>query len=247
MLSKASFLVAAVYAASGFAQTPVVTTTLRTTTTLCPVVCYDHVDACGQTYGGCVPRCPGDSVPTFTAPSCSKTTTGPITTTSFVPTTTKSTTATTSCPILCVDYINTCGGLWGTCIPSCPGSTLPTFTQPPCNSPTTRPPTTTPPPITTTPRITTYTTTSSCPILCMDFLNNCGSLWGTCLPRCAGQTIPAITPPPCSTRTSTVGPLPTLGPWEQCGGIAWTGRGVCSNGYICSFFNDWYSQCVPAN
>ncbi|KAK6337175.1 hypothetical protein TWF718_009958 [Orbilia javanica] len=240
MLSKASFIVAAVYAATGFAQTPVyTTTTLRTSTTSCPVICYDYVNACGQGYGGCVPRCPGDPQPTFVAPSCSKTTTAPVTTTSYVPTTTSKTT-TTSCPTLCIDYVNTCGGLWGTCVPRCPGSTLPTFTPPPCNSPTTPPPTTT-----TTPPVTTFTTTSSCPTLCMDYLNSCGYLWGTCFPRCAGQTIPAITPPACSTRTTAVTPLPTLRPWEQCGGTTWTGRGVCPSGYTCSIFNEWYSQCVP--
>ncbi|KAF3097175.1 hypothetical protein TWF569_002947 [Orbilia oligospora] len=245
MLSKVSFVVAAVYAVTGYAQTPVYTTTLRTTTSSCPVICYDYVNACGQGYGGCVPRCPGDPMPTFIAPSCSKTTTGPITTTSFVPTTTKSTTSTTSCPTLCIDYINTCGGMWGTCVPRCPGSTLPTFTPPPCKSPTTPAITTTPPP-TTTPRLTT-TSTTSCPTLCVDQLNSCGSWWGTCIPRCPGQTMTAVTPPPCTgTRTTIVNPLPTLRPWEQCGGTTWTGRGVCSDGYVCSVFNEWYSQCVPA-
>ncbi|KAK6343692.1 hypothetical protein TWF730_011282 [Orbilia blumenaviensis] len=239
MLSKASFIVAAIYAVTGLAQTPVQTTPRATTS--CPVICYDYVNACGQGYGGCVPRCPGDPMPTFASPSCSKTTVGPVTTSFVTTTTTKSTTTTTSCPTLCIDYINTCGGMWGTCVARCPGAVLPTFTPPPCS------PRTTPSPTTTTPIITTFATTSSCLTMCRDIRNSCGSLWGTCFPRCPGQTIPAITPPDCETRVTTTLPAPTLRPWEQCGGSTWTGRGVCPSGYICSVFNDWYSQCIPAN
>ncbi|KAK6526106.1 hypothetical protein TWF281_011143 [Arthrobotrys megalospora] len=239
MLSKVSFIVAAVYAVAGVAQTTTpVQTTLRASTT-CPTLCVDYVNACGQTYGGCAPRCTGQPIPTFPAPPCSKTTTGPITSSTFVPTT-KTTTSTTSCPTLCVDFINTCGYMWGTCIPRCPGTTVPTPTPPPCT------PRTTPPPTTTTPPTTSKTPTSSCPTLCVDYVNSCGGLWGTCFPRCPGQTMPTFTPPPCSTRTTAVVPLPTLRAWEQCGGTTWTGRGVCPTGYICSVFNEWYSQCVPS-
>ncbi|KAI1424922.1 carbohydrate-binding module family 1 protein [Xylaria sp. FL1777] len=33
--------------------------------------------------------------------------------------------------------------------------------------------------------------------------------------------------------------------WGQCGGINWTGQTTCVSGYVCSFLNDYYSQCVP--
>ncbi|KAI3340129.1 carbohydrate-binding module family 1 protein [Ustulina deusta] len=33
--------------------------------------------------------------------------------------------------------------------------------------------------------------------------------------------------------------------WGQCGGINWDGDTACVSGYICTFLNDYYSQCVP--
>lgn len=34
--------------------------------------------------------------------------------------------------------------------------------------------------------------------------------------------------------------------YGQCGGIYWSGATVCASGYTCSYFNDYYSQCVPS-
>lgn len=33
--------------------------------------------------------------------------------------------------------------------------------------------------------------------------------------------------------------------YGQCGGEDWTGATTCVSGYTCTFYNDWYSQCVP--
>ncbi|KAJ5679892.1 hypothetical protein N7462_008136 [Penicillium macrosclerotiorum] len=32
--------------------------------------------------------------------------------------------------------------------------------------------------------------------------------------------------------------------WGQCGGSGWTGATTCASGYTCTYFNDWYSQCL---
>ncbi|KAJ6537318.1 endo-1,4-beta-xylanase A precursor [Mycena sp. CBHHK59/15] len=34
------------------------------------------------------------------------------------------------------------------------------------------------------------------------------------------------------------------GPWEQCGGVYWTGATTCIAGWTCVFSNDYYSQCL---
>ncbi|KIK59612.1 glycoside hydrolase family 10 protein [Collybiopsis luxurians FD-317 M1] len=35
--------------------------------------------------------------------------------------------------------------------------------------------------------------------------------------------------------------------WGQCGGIGWTGPTTCVAGTVCTFFNPYYSQCLPAS
>lgn len=35
------------------------------------------------------------------------------------------------------------------------------------------------------------------------------------------------------------------GAWGQCGGIGWTGATSCVSGYVCTYSNNWYSQCIP--
>lgn len=35
--------------------------------------------------------------------------------------------------------------------------------------------------------------------------------------------------------------------WGQCGGIGWTGPTTCVSGTVCSYSNDWYSQCIPGD
>lgn len=37
----------------------------------------------------------------------------------------------------------------------------------------------------------------------------------------------------------------TVGAYGQCGGENYSGSSVCVPGYVCTFYNDWYSQCVP--
>ena len=34
--------------------------------------------------------------------------------------------------------------------------------------------------------------------------------------------------------------------WGQCGGQDFTGSTVCDNGLVCTFINQYYSQCVPS-
>ncbi|KAG8771406.1 hypothetical protein FRC12_003634 [Ceratobasidium sp. 428] len=33
--------------------------------------------------------------------------------------------------------------------------------------------------------------------------------------------------------------------YGQCGGIGYTGSTVCDSGSVCTYSNDYYSQCVP--
>ncbi|KAG8942838.1 hypothetical protein FRC04_003469 [Tulasnella sp. 424] len=35
--------------------------------------------------------------------------------------------------------------------------------------------------------------------------------------------------------------------YEQCGGLTFTGSTSCSGGCVCTYMNDWYSQCVPGS
>ncbi|KAK1768353.1 hypothetical protein QBC33DRAFT_557816 [Phialemonium atrogriseum] len=83
-------------------------------------VCWDGVNECGQTYGGCFPDC--TPWPTFTPPPCPTitTTTNPVIVTD-VP---------TGVPTICADYINECGKMYGGCFAST--SPFPTFSKPPC-------------------------------------------------------------------------------------------------------------------
>ncbi|EIN10036.1 endo-1,4-beta-xylanase A precursor [Punctularia strigosozonata HHB-11173 SS5] len=34
--------------------------------------------------------------------------------------------------------------------------------------------------------------------------------------------------------------------WGQCGGIGWTGATTCVSGSVCTYQNDYYSQCLPS-
>ncbi|KAG8945020.1 hypothetical protein FRC04_001276 [Tulasnella sp. 424] len=38
----------------------------------------------------------------------------------------------------------------------------------------------------------------------------------------------------------------TAGPWQQCGGITYKGPIECDPGWVCTYLNDWYSQCIPS-
>ncbi|KAJ9133874.1 Glycoside hydrolase family 5 protein [Pleurostoma richardsiae] len=41
------------------------------------------------------------------------------------------------------------------------------------------------------------------------------------------------------------GALAQSGAWGQCGGQGWTGQTTCVSGYVCTYSNPWYSQCLP--
>lgn len=41
------------------------------------------------------------------------------------------------------------------------------------------------------------------------------------------------------------GALAQTGAYGQCGGIGFTGSTSCVSGYVCTYENDYYSQCVP--
>ncbi|CAG7849728.1 SubName: Full=Uncharacterized protein {ECO:0000313/EMBL:CCA74892.1} [Serendipita indica DSM 11827] len=37
----------------------------------------------------------------------------------------------------------------------------------------------------------------------------------------------------------------SVGMWGQCGGINYNGSKICVSGAVCTYVNDWYSQCLP--
>ncbi|KAI0046451.1 carbohydrate esterase family 16 protein [Auriscalpium vulgare] len=39
--------------------------------------------------------------------------------------------------------------------------------------------------------------------------------------------------------------LAQQGAYAQCGGVSWTGGTTCVSGYVCTYSNDYYSQCLP--
>ncbi|EXM31321.1 hypothetical protein RAB80_012371 [Fusarium oxysporum f. sp. vasinfectum] len=50
-------------------------------------------------------------------------------------------------------------------------------------------------------------TTSACPTLCVDAINDCGVMYGGCYPICSPELYP--TPPPCTPTTPTTTPTIT--------------------------------------
>ena len=118
-------------------------------------ICADSINTCGQTYGGCYPACGNYTTPSFTDPGCSSTIsssttscTSTVVKSPFTPTTTsctsgmvtslsKPSTSSTPCSTdctqtVCVDYINSCGLMYGGCFPYCSGYTIPSFAVPGC-------------------------------------------------------------------------------------------------------------------
>lgn len=131
---------------------------------------------------------------------------------------------------ICVDKVNECGRKYGGCYYNCPGSPQPTFTDPGC-------PTTTP--------STVSLTTSSVPSssicttqLCVDYINECGRLYGGCYYDCPGSTTPIFTDPGCPTTTTP----PVITPSSGSATISTT----CTN-YLCAdYINNcgiWYGGC----
>ncbi|EPS39623.1 hypothetical protein H072_6590 [Dactylellina haptotyla CBS 200.50] len=233
MMSRINLLAITAYFSVGLSLT-ITTTTATTTSNACPRYCADYLTSCGRIYGTCVPYCSGDPVPRFTDPcSTPKTTT-------MAPITTTTSATSKACPLYCADYLTSCGHLYGTCVPYCPGDGAPRFTDP-CSK------TTTLAPITTT-TSTTSTTSKACPLYCADYLTSCGHLYGTCVPYCSGDPAPRFTDP-CSTPKSTPAPTTTSGPvngaYGQCGGIGWSGNTLCPTGYTCAVLNPYYNQCLP--
>ncbi|CAI7668139.1 unnamed protein product [Penicillium pancosmium] len=47
-----------------------------------------------------------------------------------------------------------------------------------------------------------------------------------------------------STTTSSGSSATGVAHWGQCGGSGWTGGKTCASGYTCTYFNDYYSQCL---
>ena len=125
-------------------------------------------------------------------------------------TTACTTASTTSCQTICVDYVNECGQTYGGCFPdpTCTGGTVwPSFTKPPCSTTSTS----------------AIPTSSPCPTICVDYVNECGMMYGGCFPEpaCTGGTAwPSFPKPPCpttistastaSSSTPTVSPCPTI-------------------------------------
>lgn len=125
-------------------------------TSLCLLtLCADNINTCGQTYGGCYPACGNYRTRSFTDSGCLSTTrlsttscTSSIVKSPSTPTTTSCTSgmvtspskpSTTSTPCsttctqtVCVDYINSCGLMYGGCFPYCSGYTIPSFSAPGC-------------------------------------------------------------------------------------------------------------------
>lgn len=47
-----------------------------------------------------------------------------------------------------------------------------------------------------------------------------------------------------STTSSGSGSATGIAHWGQCGGSGWIGGTTCASGYTCTYFNDYYSQCL---
>ncbi|KAK1832811.1 hypothetical protein QBC39DRAFT_370559 [Podospora conica] len=115
--------------------------------------CVDAINKCGVRYGACYDVCKPELAPV--APLCVVSTPAPTATstkvagcdepkTTSTPTTTSTVVPTTptapGCPagktgsgyMLCADYINACGMMYGGCFPDC--KPWPTFVPPPCPS-----------------------------------------------------------------------------------------------------------------
>ena len=62
-------------------STLTISTSSTTTDAAChSTACIDYINACGQTYGGCFPYCSGYTIPSFTAPPCTGSTTNTVST-----------------------------------------------------------------------------------------------------------------------------------------------------------------------
>lgn len=56
----------------------------------------------------------------------------------------------------------------------------------------------------------------------------------------ATASVSSTSTAPTTTSTSTG----TIARWQQCGGLTWGGSGTCLAGTICTFQNNYYSQCL---
>lgn len=74
-----------------------------------------------------------------------------------------------------------------------------------------------------------------------------GTTTGTPPPASSTTTKPTTTTPYPSTKPITPTPSPpgqVQVKWGQCGGENWSGPKVCVSGTVCTFNNQWYSQCL---
>lgn len=94
----------------------------------------------------------------------------------------------------CVDYIGTCGSLYGGCFPICSGYATPTFTDPGCQSTSSE----------------AQATTTCMMSACIYYVNDCGLAYGGCFPDCPGYLPPKFTAPPCPSTTDIITPTATM-------------------------------------
>ncbi|PQK08684.1 hypothetical protein BB8028_0001g07570 [Beauveria bassiana] len=161
-------------------------------------VCLDYVNECGIWYGGCVPDC--KPWPTFSKPPCPSTTGNTITTTTAYPPTTTSSYDNCSTRTICLDYVNECGIMYGGCVADC--KPWPTFSKPPCPSTTSTPIT-----LTATPTATASVDDCHKHTICIDHVNECGIMYGGCVPAC--KPYPTFSKPPCPSTTTLLTSLST--------------------------------------
>ncbi|KAK3336554.1 hypothetical protein B0T19DRAFT_42744 [Cercophora scortea] len=161
-------------------------------------ICVDAINACGVKYGGCYNICDPQAKPI--APLCIKPST---TTTSPSPTPTP-----TDCEprTICVDAINACGVRYGGCYDMCDESAKPVAplcAVDPNAVSTTSTTATVPVPTTVAPPT---TSDSGCPgagsgmLVCADWINACGMMYGGCFKDC--KPWPTFVAPPCPSSTT---------------------------------------------
>ncbi|KAK3694706.1 hypothetical protein B0T22DRAFT_507444 [Podospora appendiculata] len=182
-------------------------------------ICVDAINACGVKYGGCYNICDPQAKPI--APLCIKPSS---TTTTSSPSTTPTP---TDCEprTICVDSVNACGVRYGGCYDICDESAKPVAplcaVEPDASSTTSTiivmTTATVPVPTSVAPPATTSDT--SCPgagsgmMVCADWINSCGMMYGGCFKDC--KPWPTFVAPPCPSTTTSktltpLAPAPTL-------------------------------------
>ena len=162
----------------------------------CPTVCIDGISDCGERFGGCIPLCKGDPLPKWSTSACPTTTPTPkVEKRDLAP---KPTSIEKNCPTVCIDGISDCGERFGGCVPHCPGEPWPTFSTSDCPTATSTK---------VEKRDVEPEPTSTCPIVCIDGISDCGERFGGCVPHCKGEPWPTFSTSACpTTATPTATP-----------------------------------------